>query len=40
MVVYITTNLIMGYNKSNIHKCCTGVYPSAYGFVWKFEHRI
>ena len=26
-----------GFKKSNIQHCCTGLYKSAYGFVWKYK---
>ena len=26
----------LGFNKSNIHKCCSGKKPTMYGFKWSY----
>lgn len=28
----------LGYNQSNISRCCNGKYHSSYGFLWKYKN--
>ena len=27
----------LGFNHSNISKCCRGKYACAYGYIWKYK---